>query len=142
MRPIVARGERRGQRVGRPPFALMGLVEHGHVVGGQQSAADRQIEKEQRVVDDDDIGVLGLFALFEEETIAKMRAELADAIVGVGVELFPLVAIAARMPARNDRRSRSIGPLPDAAASSATTRRSRSRAHVRTSAGRGSGCVL
>ena len=142
MRPTRRARNRRGQRVGRPPLALMRFVEDRDVVGRQESAADGEIEKEQRVIDDDDIGILRFVALLEKETIAKMFAELADAVVGVGVELFPLVAT------RNERQFRPIAglrcgrPIPTTLASNATARQAGRRACVRTSACRGSGCGL
>ena len=105
MRPIVAPREHRGQRVGRPAFALMRLVEHDDVVGRQEAAADGEIEKEERVVDDDEVGVLRLVALIEEETVAKVRAELARRIRRRRRRAVPTRRRAARSPARRDRRS-------------------------------------
>ena len=122
--------ERRGQRVGRPAFALMRFVEHRDVVGRQQPAAHREVEKEQRVVDDDEVGVLRLVALFERRSSRESarrtrrrnrrhRHRAAPTRRGGGTN-----ANSARSPL-----SRAAGPRPRSAASSATTRTRRSRAH-------------
>ena len=57
------------------------------------------------MIDDDDVGVLGLVALFEEPAIAEMLAELADAVVGVRVERLPLVGL------RHERQLAAIAGL-------------------------------
>ncbi len=112
MRPIVARETRRRQRVGRPAFALVRFVEHRDVVRRQQSAAHRQIEKEQRVIDDDEVGVLRLVALLEEEAVAKVRADLARRTRRRRRRAVPTRRRAARRPARRDRRSACARPTP------------------------------
>jgi hypothetical protein len=81
--------ERCGQRGGGPAFALVRFVENRKIVGRQERPTHREIEKEERVVDDHEIGELGLVASREEVAIAKALAELADAVVGVRVELLP-----------------------------------------------------
>ena len=134
--------ERRGQRIGGPALALMRLVEDRDVVGRQEAAAHREIEKEQRVIDDDEIGVSRLIAPLEEQAIAKVLAELADAIVGIGVELFPFVGARHECQARRDRPSASVSAqCPD------PLHRARRRdqpvlpQRARTSAGTDSDCV-
>ena len=92
MRPTPAGRERRGQRGGRVLLALVRFVEDRDVVGRQQAAAGGEVEEEQRVVDDDDVGEARRVAAFEEMAVGEARAELADAVVGVGVERFPIVA--------------------------------------------------
>ncbi len=105
--------DHRGERVGRPAFALVRLVEHGDVVGRQQPAAHRQIEKEERVIDDDYVGILRFVALFEEKTVAKVRADFPDALVGVGIELLPLAAVRREAEFGTIAALRPLGPLPN-----------------------------
>ena len=102
-----------GQRVGRPAFALVRFVEHGDVVRREQSAADREIEKEQRVIDDHEIGVFGLVAFGEVKAIAEALAVLADAFVGVGIELLPVFRRGKKAQFGPIAGARSIGPLPE-----------------------------
>ena len=42
------------------------------------------------MVDDDDVGEARRVAPFEEIAVGEARTELADAVVGVGVERFPI----------------------------------------------------
>jgi hypothetical protein len=116
------------------------FIENRDVVGRQEAAAGREIEKEQRVVDDDDVGEARRIAAFEEMAVGEARAELADAVVGVGVERFPIVA------ARRERQLGAIagfgavGPEPRVSPSRRSARRAARRSSSRTSGGTGSGC--
>ena len=89
--PDRRRRERRGQRGRGPLLALVRLVEDRVIVGRQERAAQRQIQKEERVIHYHDVGILGRVAPREEVTVAKAFAEFADAVVGVGIEQLPLV---------------------------------------------------
>src|SRR5579875_3372602 len=94
------KGRRQGRR--RIAFALVGFVEDRVLVRRDQPTAQREIEEEQRVVDDDDVCVARRIATAEEKTIADVRTQLTDAVVRIGVELFPLQGV------RDERELRSV----------------------------------
>ena len=103
--PDACSGEHGGDGIGGPSLALMRFVEHGDVVRRQEAAADGQVEKEERVIDDDDVGILGLIPFVEVKTISEMRAVLADAFVGIGIELLPFTC------RQHERQLRTIAGL-------------------------------
>src|SRR5579863_1705230 len=65
------------------------------------------------MIDHYDVGVFGLVALLEEETIAKMRAKFADAVVGIGIELFPFIAVGHEGQFRAIAGPRASAPIPE-----------------------------
>jgi hypothetical protein len=111
--PDAAGRERCGQGGRRVLLALVGLIENRHVVRRQERPAGCKIEEEQRVVDDDDIGEARRIAAFEEMAVGETRAELAHAIVGIGVERFPVVATRRERELRAIARFGAIRPQPE-----------------------------
>lgn len=91
----------------------MRLIEDCVVVGWDESTAHREIEKEQRVVDDDDIRVARFFA--RTHVVAAIGSEevarLHDAVVGVGIEIGPQTCRGHEFELGAIARPGAIGPL-------------------------------
>ncbi len=91
----------------------MRLIEDREVVRGEQRAAAGEIEEEQRVVDDDDVGVFRGVAAAEEMAVREARAELTDAVVGVSVERLPVVGARGEVELGTVAGLRPLGPFPE-----------------------------
>jgi len=85
-------GDRNSQVVSRDRFNRVGFVQNHHVVFGKNArplAAERQVRKEQRVIDDEQIRIPGAAPGFEVEAVVVGRALASQAIAVVALRLIP-----------------------------------------------------
>ena len=78
-----------GQRVGDRRDELVGLVQHDGVALRQHLHAGEDVEGEQRVVGDDDVGLLGRLPRLLAEAVDPVRALAAQALPGADRHLPP-----------------------------------------------------
>ena len=136
------RRERRGQRGGRVLLGLVRLVDDHEIVGWEQRAAAGEVEEEQRVVDDHDVGEARGVAFREEVAVGEPAAVLAHAVVGVGVERLPVVAARRELELGAVAGLGSLGPRPQPFQRERRRDQARSALLLELGAGTGSGCGL
>ncbi len=69
----------------------MRFIEDCHIVRREQRSSTGKIQEKERVIHNHDVGSFRFLAFSKKEAIGKMRTMFANAVVGIGIEFFPVV---------------------------------------------------